>query len=127
MHMCHLSTSPAHCPAHLRRFLLDLEMCVRVGGTRQPARRPPTWTTDTLVDNAYVPASDLYQLGRMLQDHRQLVSSEQGLQFLSLLSRPAQELHAGTVTAQSLLAHAWLQCPGVHCAEAGAQPGETGS
>jgi len=109
-----------------RWFLLDLEMCVRVDRACQPARRPPSWTTGTLVGNSYVAASDLYQLGRMLQDHRQHVSSAEGLQFMSLLASPAQELHDRAVTAQSLLAHAWLQCPGVHCAEVGAQPGETG-
>lgn len=113
--------------ARLRRFLLDLEMCVRVDRDLQSAQRLPSWVADTLVEGCYVPASDLYQLGRMLQDHSQRVTSSQGRAFLSLLASPAHALQAGAVTAGSLLGHAWLRCPGRRCTEAGAQPGETGS
>ena len=120
-------TLRAHCHARLRRFLLDLEMCVRVEHAWQPAQRPASWGTNALVEGSYVAASDLYQLGRMLQDHSSHVATPQGCEFLSLLASPAQALQAGAVTAESLLQHAWLRCRGASCMEAGAHPGETGS
>lgn len=89
-------------------------------------QRPAGWDADTLVEGRYVAASDLHQLGIMLQDYNSRVTSPQGREFLSLLARPAQALQAGAVTAGSLLEHLWLQCPGARCTEAGAQPGETG-
>jgi hypothetical protein len=107
---CQLSTVPAATHA-LRRFLLDLEMCVREDQGALPAAGLASWDAGTLVDGRYVAASDLYELGRMLQDHHLCVTSAQGRQFLDLLARPARALQADGVTAGALLGHPWLQHP----------------
>lgn len=105
------------------RFLLDLEMCVRVDRTQPPAQGLASWTPGTLVEGRYVPASDLHRLGLMLQDHKSRVTSDEGRKFLDSLARSAQELQAAAVTAGSLLGDMWLKCGGLHCDGAGARPG----
>ena len=100
-----------------RYFLLDLELCGRKGAT--PKFHLGTWGADTLVEGTYTAASDLTQLGKLLQSVP--ITSTDGQHFLQKLQVPASALQA---SAADLLRHSWIGCSGASCGAAGAMPGE---
>jgi hypothetical protein len=100
-----------------RYFLLDLELCGRLGA--KPKFHLSTWGADTLVEGMYTAASDLTQLGKLLQSHT--IRSTKGQHFLQKLQVPASALKA---SAAGLLRHSWIGCSGASCVAAGALPDE---
>jgi hypothetical protein len=104
-----------------RWYLLDLEACCVVDKDPQTFRSV-IWDSNTLVGGLYTVASDLHLLGMLINKHCSLLLSEDAISFLQLLTRPAAEL--GTLSADELLRHSWINCPGTTCRDAGADPGE---
>jgi hypothetical protein len=102
-----------------RYFLLDLETCAPANAAATTIRMKH-WTAYTLCNGAYTPASDLYELGRVLLATGAAADvGPVGRSFLELLAVPAAQQQQ---QAAEFLQHSWIRCPGVTCNAAGAQP-----
>jgi hypothetical protein len=109
------------CDLSWRYFLLDLELCAPAG--QQPSFRLVGWSDDALVAGCYTPASDLHQLGLLLQSVLPAGTlSTEARAFLAALAWPAATLEQQQRTAHTLLQSPWIGCAGEHCGAAGAHP-----
>ena len=101
-----------------RYFLLDLEMCAKMDQVPTAAVAVQQWDVNTLVHGHYTAASDLYQLGLLLQLHTHLCKSRAGTGFVRALCLPPNK--QTQTQASQWLSHPWICCPGIGCTAAGA-------
>eukprot|EP00611_Tribonema_gayanum_P032757 TRINITY_DN990_c0_g1_i6.p1 TRINITY_DN990_c0_g1~~TRINITY_DN990_c0_g1_i6.p1 ORF type:complete len:378 (-),score=58.32 TRINITY_DN990_c0_g1_i6:160-1293(-) len=104
-------------------FLLDLEMCATADEVPTGTAQQQHWDTDTLDSGRYTRASDLHQLGRMLQEKAVLCTSRAATLFLRALCTPAAQQRR---TVAEFLSDRWISCPGSVCTAAGAIPAPLG-
>lgn len=116
------------CTFDFKYFLIDLELAGQAG-VWQPTRPLRGWGPHTLVDVgggsvAYHPASDMYEVGRLILggergdgtlSHKISVSMAGKQLAESLMAAGASE----RPTAAQALRHAWIGCVGAGCAGVG--------
>lgn len=94
-------------------MLIDLENCRHAAAEVPKGLKLTDWDDGTLEQRSskhfYTAASDLYQLGRLLQKlPAAFVASDSARAFIQML-RSKRALDGGALTAEAALQHQWMQ------------------